>query len=193
MDTDAFCTKRWDRDPIAFAIHHNLSLFFDNFPGGGSRALASKIANGFNVSLCKVRVTPQGEFDSILGSVEDAYINPYCNNTQLRSVYGFLHLTNMDFYRSPQVQHGIRTLLGDSFMARDPDDQQAVTIPAAIIFPSKSWDMRRKGIQLDVFHNLHMDGKNSEKVKGFVQLWKTSKLREDIREAQHSCPVTEAM
>ncbi|KAL3913577.1 MAG: hypothetical protein SGILL_006430 [Bacillariaceae sp.] len=97
----------------------------------------------------------------------------------------------MDFYRSPAVQYGIQTLLGDNFLAREPDDQQAVTIPAAVLAPSKSWDMRRKGIQLDVFHNLHMDGKNAEKVKGFVQLWKTSALREQMGNA--SCPVTEAM
>jgi hypothetical protein len=192
MDTDAFCTKKWDRDPIAFAIHHNLTIFFDNYPGGGSRDLATKIAKGFNVTLCKTRVTPQGEFEFILGTVEDAIHNEHCNSTQLRSIYGFLHITNLDFYRTPAVQHGIKSLLGDNFLARDPDDQQAVTIPAAILAPERSWDMRKKGIQLDVFHNLHIDGKQSEKVKGFTQYWKTSKLREGMGNAQDVCPVTEA-
>lgn len=191
MDTDAFCTKKWDRDPIAFAIHHKLAIFFDNFPGGGSRELATRIADGFNVTLCKVRVTPQGEMESTLGTVEDARSNEHCNSTQLRSIYGFLHITNLDFYRSPAVQHGIKALMGDSFLARDPDDQQAVTIPAAVLAPERSWDMRKKGIQLDVFHNLHIDGKTSEKVKLFKEFWKTSTLWEQMRIAQEVCPVTE--
>jgi hypothetical protein len=193
MDTDAFCTKKWDRDPIAFAIHHNLAIFFDNFPGGGTRNLSTQIAKGFNVSLCKVRVTPQGELDSTLGKPEDAFYNEHCSNTHIRSIYGFLHITNLDFYRSQSVQFGIQTLLGNNFLARDPDDQQAVTIPAAILAAERSWDMRRKGIQLDVFHNLHMDGKNSEKVNGYLQLWSTSKLRDEMGESQFACPVTEAM
>ncbi|KAG7340873.1 hypothetical protein IV203_024416 [Nitzschia inconspicua] len=192
MDTDVFCTKRWDRDPIAFAIHHGLVLLFDNFPGGGSRNLATRIAKGFNVTVCKARVTPQGEFERTLGSVEDAVHNEHCNNTHLRSIYGFLHITNLDFYRSPTVQYGIRALLGDNFLARDPDDQQAVTIPAVILAPERSWDMRKKGIRLDVVHNLHMDGKVSEKVLPFTQLWPTTKLREEMGPLKDACPITES-
>ncbi|KAG7373594.1 hypothetical protein IV203_034318 [Nitzschia inconspicua] len=192
MDTDVFCTKRWDRDPIAVAIHHDLVILFDNFPGGGSRNLATRIAKGFNVTVCKARVTPQGEFERTLGSIEDAVHNEHCNNTHLRSIYGFLHITNLDFYRSLTVQYGIRALLGDNFLARDPDDQQAVTIPAVILAPKRSWDMRRKGIQLDVVHNLHIDGKISEKVGPFTQLWPTTKLREEMGPLKDVCPITEA-
>jgi hypothetical protein len=57
MDTDSFCTKPWQRDPVALAIRNDLAIFFDNYHGGGSRNLARAIAKGFHVSLCQSRLT----------------------------------------------------------------------------------------------------------------------------------------
>jgi hypothetical protein len=34
MDTDAFCTKPWNDDPVKLMIENDLVLSFDNFPGG---------------------------------------------------------------------------------------------------------------------------------------------------------------
>jgi len=129
--------------------------------------------------------------ESVLGTEQDATNDEYCNRARIRSVHGFFHITNLDFYRNPEVIDGIEQLLGDCFLCRTPDDQLIVTIPAAILAPARSWDMRRKGIKLDVFHNLRLDGKDSEKTMGFKQLWKLKRLRQAMKDARGVCPVTE--
>ena len=88
---------------------------------------------------------------------------------------------------------GIETLFGDCFLCRFPDDQLSVTIPAAILAPERAWDMRRNGVKLDVFHNLRLDGKDSEKTMGFKQLWKLKRTRQAMKEARGVCPITEKM
>merc|ERR1712194_315330 len=82
---------------------------------------------------------------------------------------------DLDFYRQPKVLNGLKSLLCNCFLCRSPDDQLAVTIPAAIYAPEKSWDMRLHGFDLKVYHNMNMDGK--ERVRspagpGFVKYWK---------------------
>ena len=32
FDSDAFCTRVWERDPVAFMIQNDLAIFFDHFP-----------------------------------------------------------------------------------------------------------------------------------------------------------------
>jgi hypothetical protein len=192
MDTDVFSTKPWPVDPIAVAVQNNLTILFDNYPAGGSRDMAVQIAKGFNVSLCQLKLTKEGQLESKFGTSKgDAVTDEYCNNARIQSVHGFFHVTNLDFYRSPQVTRGIDALFEDCFLCRNPDDQISVTIPAAVYTPERSWDMRRKGIQLDLYHNFRLDGKDSEKTFGFKQLWKLKRLRQSMKEARGICPVTE--
>jgi hypothetical protein len=191
MDTDSFCTKPWQRDPVALAIRNDLAIFFDNYHGGGSRNLARAIAKGFHVSLCQSRLTSAGKLESHLGTVEDAETNEFCNHSRIESIHGFFHITNMDFYRSLPVMHGIEIIFGDCFLCRFPDDQMSVTIPATILAPNRSWDMRRNGVKLDIYHNFRMDGRDEEKTFGFKQLWKRKRLRQDMKEARGVCPITE--
>jgi hypothetical protein len=67
----------------------------------------------------------------------------------------------------------------------------SVTIPATILAPNRSWDMRRNGVKLDIYHNFRMDGRDEEKTFGFKQLWKRKRLRQDMKEARGVCPITE--
>jgi hypothetical protein len=61
----------------------------------------------------------------------------------------------------------------------------AVTIPAAILAPHRTRDMRLSGIRLNVFHNMKMDGK--ERAGGFKRYWKYTNFTEAQR-----CPVRNA-
>ncbi|KAG7359461.1 hypothetical protein IV203_034559 [Nitzschia inconspicua] len=191
MDTDGFCTKPWDRDPVAIAIENNLVIFFDNYHGGGSRKLPVAIANGFGVSLCQSRLTAQGQLESKLGTIEDATINEFCNNSRIEAIHGFFYITSLDFYRNQSVLAGIEALFGDCFLCRFPDDQLSVTIPAAILAPNRSWDMRRNEVRLEIYHNFRLDGRDEERTMGFKQLWKLKRLRQSMKEARDVCPVTE--
>jgi len=62
--------------------------------------------------------------------------------------------------------------LSNCFLCRNPDDQLAVTIPAAIYAPEKSWNMRTHEFDLKVFHNLVLDGQEFiPPPKGFTKYW----------------------
>lgn len=50
--------------------------------------------------------------------------------------------------------------------SRSFDDQLAMTVPAAIAAPNRSWYMEAHGIDLKVFHNYQMDGRG-KKLKTF--------------------------
>ena len=58
-------------------------------------------------------------------------------------------------------------------MHRFPDDQLAVTAPAAIFAPERSWEMRAKGFHLDVFHNMKLDGIDQAMPAGFLKYYPT--------------------
>lgn len=47
-----------------------------------------------------------------------------------------------------------------------------MTVPAVIMAPNRSWDMRRNGIQLNVYHNFDLDGKKFDRVGGFLKYWR---------------------
>jgi hypothetical protein len=169
--------------------------------------------------LCRLRLTPEGIFESTFENVattteqvndgennnnrttksnsSSSSNNNDCdwNNTRIGGVHGFFHITDLNFYRQPKVLHGINTLFGDCFLCRFPDDQLAVSIPAAMYQPSKSWDIQKipySDISLGLYHNYRLDGKNENKTgMGFKQLWRTKKLRQGMKGARGVCPVTE--
>ena len=162
LDTDGFCAKLWDRDPIAFFLKNDLVMLFDNFPQGrAKKTIAERVVQSFNTSLCEVRLK-NGHLAPDMGRP--------CPGARFHLIHGFFHVTNLDFYRTPQAKQWFETLIGDCFLCRDFDDQVAVTALPAILAPNRSWDMRYHGLRMDVYHNGQRDGK--EKAGGFRTLWK---------------------
>jgi hypothetical protein len=186
MDTDAFCTKVWDRDPIAYFIKHKLVIFFDNWPGGSShgRAYQNRYQKAFNRSLCGLELE-HGHFKP-MGS---ANCTP---QDEVPQIHGFFHITNLDFFRSQPVRHWTKTLIGNAFLSRRFDDQLAVTIPTAILAPNRSWDMYSHGFRLQVFHNFEIDGKPNQKVGGFQKFWRRSEAANNFTQAHRVCHIVDA-
>ena len=181
MDTDGFCAEVWHRDPVAFFIQHQLVILFDHFPKGSSRGndFAQRYKAAFNTSLCGIHIE-HGQLKPSLGR--------RCSRSQVpvKHIHGFFHITDLNFYRSPPVQHWTRTLIGQQFLSRKYDDQIAVTVPAAILAPNRSWDMAYHGIQLNVYHNGRLDGKYP--VGGFIKYWNKHGKR-NFTTAWKVCPI----
>ena len=83
-----------------------------------------------------------------------------------------------------------RTLIGDEFLSRRFDDQLAVTAPAAVWAPERSWHLRSHGIKLNVFHNGILDG-GAERAKryNFRALWNDGGGKEGFPEAVGVCNI----
>ena len=105
-------------------------------------------------------------------------------------IHGFMHITDLDFFRQPKVINGLKSLLGDCFLCRSPDDQLAVTIAPAIFAPEKAWDMRSHGFDLKIAHNFALDGKEKAKPPGFVKYW-NEVAKHDFPTADKVCSVTQ--
>jgi hypothetical protein len=181
LDTDGFSSKVWDRDPVAYMIQEDLVLLFDNFPAGRSkgRHIQERVFKAFNTTLCRV-----GLKDGHL----HRKISNDCFDSAIPQVHGFFHITNLEFYRSDPVMYWAETLIGDCYMCREYDDQVGVTVPAAILAPERSRDMRSNGIHLDVYHNSCLDGKDKECVGGFLKYWKDV-VRHNFTEPVDVCPI----
>jgi hypothetical protein len=162
LDTDGFCTRVWQRDPIAFMIQNDLALFFDHFDAGKSRGVGfqERYTAAFGQTLCNIRMV-NGRLTSQMGGT--------CPSPTITQVHGFFHITNLDFYRSEPVMKWNRILIGNTTFSRRFDDQIGVTVPAAVLAPERSWEMEQAGLKLDVFHNYKLDGKYQ--VGGFLNWW----------------------
>jgi len=190
LDSDGFPSREWKKDPIGYFIENKGVIMFDNFPQGrASSKMAQQYLDAFNTTVCNLKMNTTGghlqrslinqnEYDAMASG--KSKVN--CN-TGVQLIHGFMHITDLDFYRQPKVLNGLKSLLGNCFLCRTPDDQLAVTIPAAIYAPEKSWDMRLHGFDLKVYHNMKMDGKEKVKTptdnkqppttnRGFVTYWK---------------------
>jgi hypothetical protein len=80
-------------------------------------------------------------------------------------------LHSLDFFRSAPAQKWVNTLIGDSKFSRKFDDQIAVAVAPAIVAPNRSWDMWSNGINLTVFHNGFIDGKQKWRGGFFLNYW----------------------
>jgi hypothetical protein len=185
MDTDAFCSKVWDRDPIAYTIRHELVLFFDNFPQGRSksREVQERIQRAFGgKTLCGIQLLEEedGRFQAKTAGDDD------CVKSSFPLVHGFLHITDLNFYRSEIGIQWSEALIGDEFLARRFDDQIAVTVLPAMLAPDKARDMRASGIQLDVYHNGYLDAK--DRAGPFKKFWKRRGAA-GFPEGNASCPI----
>eukprot|EP00928_Gymnodinium_smaydae_P027808 TRINITY_DN21385_c0_g1_i1.p1 TRINITY_DN21385_c0_g1~~TRINITY_DN21385_c0_g1_i1.p1 ORF type:complete len:404 (-),score=33.92 TRINITY_DN21385_c0_g1_i1:630-1841(-) len=186
LDADAFSTKPWPQDPIIPMIENDLVIFFVHFPQGrnSGQDVSERIRKAFDVQLCNVRLV-NGRFQSKLGPG-----NGSACKSAVSLVHGFFHITNLDFFRSDIVQRFAEIWIGDGFLQRRYDDQAAVTIPAAILAPNRSWDMRGNGIELGLYHNLRVYG-NGEKVAGFKRYWKNI-AKQKLPTADGVCPIKAA-
>jgi hypothetical protein len=164
-DTDSFCTKVWKEDPIATMRRNDLVILFSQFPAGRANGLEwiPKINKAFGKNICEISMR-NGTLHAFEGR---------CNRARfLRQIYGFFHVTDLDFYRSDKVIAWQKIMIGDSKFSRLYDDQVAVTIPAAILAGNRSWHMRYFGVNLSIAHNFRMDGRKDEKIGSFKNFWK---------------------
>lgn len=181
MDTDAFCTQTWKQDPIAVMRRNNLVVFFDHFPMGRANGeeWIPKINQAFGKNICEISMR-NGTLHAFTGKCTWA--------RNLRQIYGFFHITDLDFYRSEPVMNWQRIMIGNSTFSRKYDDQIAVTLPAAILAGNRSWHMSYFGVKLRVVHNFQMDGDKHEKVGSFKNFW-SHKAKHTFPEAYGSCKI----
>ena len=108
IDSDAFCTKVWPKDPITYFLQNELVIFFAHFPQGRSTGTDwhTKYISAFNKSLCGVKMNEWG------------YIYPvytkFCPRPVVHQIHGFFHITNLTFYRSPRVLNWFDILIGNT-------------------------------------------------------------------------------
>lgn len=168
LDSDSFVTKPWEKDPVDYFIKNDGAIMFDHFPQGSAKfTIQKRLVAGFNVSVCDLKLSDAtGQLLSQIGVAGE------CMKRALPNIHGFFHITNLDFYRSQPVQDGLKAIYADSFLERNPDDQLAVTAPAAILAPERSWEMRARGFRLEVHHNCMVDGLERVRPGSFITYWK---------------------
>jgi hypothetical protein len=162
-DSDAMATRVWRQDPVTVMIRNDLAMFFDHFPQGKTRGteVQDKIKEAYNDTLCGLRLGKNGH---LVRSKEGCGAVP--------QIHGFFHITNLDFYRSPENLRWYDILIGDNKFSRKWDDQLSVTVPAAMRAANRSWEMGANGVKLDVWHNGMLDGKTKWKGGGYLKWWK---------------------
>lgn len=185
MDSDAFCTRVWDQDPIAAMIRYDLRLLFDHFPQGAARGnefptLAHQVF-GNNRTVCDVAL-----INGTLVALEGNCLGK--KGTRIRQVHGFFHVTDLTFFRSPKVMEWNRAMIGDTKFMRLFDDQIGITIPAAVLAGPQSREMKSLGIRLRVMHNYVLDGMMSDWRGYFVPWWQLN-ANTTFPEASNKCVV----
>lgn len=182
LDSDGFCTKKWEQDPIAALARNDLAILFDHFPQGNAKGVewTEKFQAAFNKTICRVEMV-----DGHLVAREG---NCAGRSLTIAQVHGFFHVTNLDFFRSEPVMKWAKILVGKSKFSRMFDDQIGVTMPTAVLAGNRSWDMRSHGIKLEVLHSNHMDG--DANFGGYLSYWKSSGEK-SFPEAYGKCKVTQ--
>jgi len=153
FDSDSMPTQVWEHDPIAIMKRNNLVMLFDNLMGNSNmrREVQDRVEQAFDVEdFCSVNIQ---DGHLVADTVQEGKVCKY------RTIHGFFHVTDLDFYRSPAALKWFNIMIGDSKYSRKWDDQLAVTMPAAILAPNRSWDMYSHNVKLRVMHNGWYDGK----------------------------------
>jgi len=187
LDADAFSSKPWENDPVDYFIENEGVIMFSHFPQSSTKNWIQRyVQAGFKKTICKLTLSEEtGNLVTQLGD------KGKCMERGIPNIHGFFHITNLEFYRSPAVKEGLEIVFHDCFLCRSPDDQLAVTLPAAILAPHRSWDMRSRGFHFDIFHNQRLDGIERSPYGGFKTYWKNIG-KESFSSANGICPVTEA-
>jgi hypothetical protein len=99
LDTDGFATKEWHIDPVQTMIENELNILFMNFPMGRGKGqeIHDRMFNSFNKTICSLSVK-NGRLDAKYGDSADS-----CPGSRVPMIHGFFHITNLDFYRRPDV------------------------------------------------------------------------------------------
>jgi len=183
VNSDVFPTREWTRDPVAYAINNDLVVFAGAYGGGkfGGKEMQGRVHRSFNTTICSGK--DSRERGHVVAETGDD-----CFNRKLAVVNGYLHLTNLDFFRSDVVENWARNWIGDCYLCREHDDQAAVTVPALVLAPEKTWTMDTHNFSLGVFHNNGLDGK---KAGGFIKLWNHghNNMTVTLDEARGVCPI----
>jgi hypothetical protein len=201
IDADAFCTRTWKQDPIATAVRYNLTLLFDHFPQGAARGseFPTLTHRVFHKTICDVQLTENGTLSAKEGKCLGK------KGSRIRQVHGFLHVTKLDFFRSTKVMEWNSAMINfgskneddQSGDGRDDgiyrfsrlfDDQIGITIPAAVLAPTSSRDMKSMGVHLRVMHNYVLDGFMADWRGYFVPWWKRN-ANTSFPEATEHCIV----
>lgn len=187
IDADGFATKPWPKDPVEYFVQNDGVIMFDHFPQAKSNfKMQEKLVSGFNKTICSLKLSEEtGNLVSELGTPEQ------CLERGIPNIHGFMHITNLDFFRSPVVTKALDAVFHNCFLNREPDDQLIVTAIPAILAPDRAWDMRSKGFRLDVFHNYKLDGLEQAKPAGFLGYWKEV-AKHTLPAADGVCEITEA-
>ena len=188
MDTDGFPTKPWEKDPVDYFVKNDGVIMFQNFKGHSKYYVQKGIHEGFNKTICKMTISKEHGDLEVENYKKGGVL---CFERGVPNIHGFFHITNLDFYRSPEVTKGLDAVFGDCFLCRQPDDQLAVTVPAAVLAPDRSWALREKGFQLDVFHNSMLDGIDQAKPAGYKKYWEQFG-ETNLPEAYGVCKITNA-
>jgi hypothetical protein len=163
IDADSYCTGPWTSDPVQEMVDQDLVLLADNFPAGHARnpRLNDKLRSVYNRTLCSLSLEADG------------FVPKECdesNTPQVGLVHGMMHVTSLNFYRSPKNLRYLELHAGDHRFSREWDDQLAVTAPAALGAPGRVRDLRTSGHRLGVHHNGYLDGKEWNEKYG-VMFW----------------------
>jgi len=212
IDSDAFCTVPWKNDPVQFMIENNGVIMFDNL-------LEESIPNRFNniiykiynnSTVCKMTLNKEkGYIERHLFKQppKKRHVCPNNNNNNnenpnIRLIHGFFHITNLDFYRThlskfiELMDHNQNNNNNNNcnFMCRSPCDQLAVTLPAVVYAPDKTYDMISNGFHLNIFHNSYIDGKVHMDTKKydniFPKYWKKYAQYNLTSAANGICPTS---
>jgi hypothetical protein len=166
LDGDSFCTKPWAQDPMRMMVENDLVLMADNFPQGTAvlPSLREKMQRVYNRSICAVTLSDEGRLSPKECTSRIAL-------PRLGLVHGFMHVTDLDFYRNATNLRFLELVVGGRRFSRQADDQLAVTAPAALAAPDRAWDMRRNGLNLGIHHNGLLDGKEKNAAPGYSAFW----------------------
>jgi hypothetical protein len=177
-DSDAMATRVWHHDPVSLMVRNDLAILFANFPQGSTSGsdLRERIVEAYNDTLCSLKLEG-GHLLAKGGS---------CLKPNVPQVHGFFHVTSLDFYRSPENLRWADIMIGDTKFSRRWDDQLAVTVPAAMRAPNRSWEMGANGVKLDVWHNGMLDGKYRWRGGGYQKWWQKESA-ESFPEAVETC------
>jgi hypothetical protein len=177
-DSDAMASRVWHQDPVSLMVRNDLAILFANFPKGSTSGsdLRERIVEAYNGTLCELNLR-EGRLFAKGGK---------CMNPRVPQIHGFFHVTNLDFYRTPENLRWADIMIGDTKFSRRWDDQLAVTVPAAMRAPERSWEMEANGIKLDVWHNQFLDGKYRWRGGGYQGWWKNASA-ESFPEAIDTC------
>lgn len=177
LDADAWCTKPWLKDPIKLMVENDLVLMYDNFGETGTTnntIIQDKMAKAYGPErvLCKVLINEdKGHFETIPCNNSIDFMDSNQEEHFISHVHGFHHITNLDFYRSKASMKFLKILVEDYKFSREWDDQLAVTIPAAMDAPNRSWYYHSHGINPRMFHNGYIDSMHWKNNSDLLYRW----------------------